>query len=325
MKIRDLENNTIFSPENPFLGLVTDVYTKEGKKGDYMGGTISDGKDSIKLRIWSDYKQSLEDIVKQGNAIRIISGAVSEWNDELQLKIEGAVEVTDFSEISAAGLIPASETSKEDLINRMNDFISSYVHNPKLLKLIDLIKESPLWAYYTEIPAARSNHHNYIHGLLEHSVSVVDLALAISHRQRGNYAVDQGVLVTAALFHDLGKIHEYNRTDFGLLKDFSRIGHQLGHLVIGASLVRNFATNNNIKCPEIDHVSHIILSHHGWVSNGWGSAVDPKSLEALIVSQADVLDAMINASYIALDNAQPDESVYVGSIQRSLHYFPTQN
>src|SRR5690606_1799095 len=133
----------------------------------------------------------------------------------------------------------------------------------------------------------KSHHQAYLGGLLEHTLNVMELAEGIAATYEG---IDRDLLLTGALFHDIGKVYEY-RYDVAI--DYTDAGRLLGHIVMGTNLI-----HDQIKAipdfPETLKLKllHMIVSHHGKYE--WQSPKRPKFVEAAILHQADYLDAEID-------------------------------
>ena len=180
------------------------------------------------------------------------------------------------------------------IINEINTIIREYVHDSTLLTLLsNLIQNNEKFYQW---PAATKLHHAYEGGLAKHSLGVCKNAISIWKNYNGSNCNIE-LLVTAALLHDIGKIQEYT-------KDGSRTtyGNLIGHPVIGADKIFRVALENNLD-PEKDlkliMLRSIILSHHEKLE--FGSPVTPGILEAVIIAQADDLDARVEAGDAALE------------------------
>jgi 3'-5' exoribonuclease len=127
-------------------------------------------------------------------------------------------------------------------------------------------------------------HHNYLGGLLEHSLSVAQLCDMLSKQYP---FADRDVLVASALLHDIGKLKELS--DFPAI-DYTDDGELLGHIVMGANLVGKLADEIDGFPHELKVIiQHCILSHHGEYE--YGSPKLPKTIEALLLHFADDIDA----------------------------------
>ena len=138
-------------------------------------------------------------------------------------------------------------------------------------------------------PAAKSVHHAYISGLLEHTLSVVKLAVNIWDHYSD--LVNKDILIVGSLFHDVGKIFEL---DIYKCFEYTDAGKLLGHIIIGIELINRYISRINDFPVELkDLIVHMIASHHGHLE--FGSPEMPKTNEALILHYIDDMDSKINS------------------------------
>jgi 3'-5' exoribonuclease len=187
-------------------------------------------------------------------------------------------------------------------IAKLDDVIES-IKDPHLSELcLRMVgKNGKHRAAYIEAPAAKGMHHAYPGGLLEHSLEVFDFCMSdIDLINRHSYAsLNADLLISAALLHDIGKIQEYVVTD--VIDDktyyaFTETGKMIGHLCLSAMWV--YSEIEKIQGFPHDlqeHLSHILLSHHGRVE--WGAAILPKTKEAEFFHMADHRSATIAKGY----------------------------
>lgn len=159
-------------------------------------------------------------------------------------------------------------------------------------------------------PAAKTMHHAYTAGLLEHMVSVAQI-LDLMSKHYGAL-VNRDLLLIGGFFHDIGKIWELTY-DVGF--DYSTEGRLVGHLVMGVELIENKIQLLSSKPGRLQHpfpeekrllAKHMVLAHHGKLE--YGSPKEPHVLEALIVHMVDDLDSKVNAiSEFARADEQPGE------------------
>ena len=143
-------------------------------------------------------------------------------------------------------------------------------------------------------PAAVRNHHDYVRGLIDHTVSMCEVAEFVSKHYEG---VNYDLLMSGCLLHDIGKIVELSGP---IATQYTFEGNLLGHLYIGANLVALTAEKLGISGKEVTLLQHLILSHHGKLE--FGAAVLPLTREALILSMIDDMDAKM----MMLDKAYKD-------------------
>ncbi len=155
----------------------------------------------------------------------------------------------------------------------------------RLLKAI-FVDDAALWAAFCRAPAAKGAHHAYMAGLLEHTVSVAELAGLLA----GHYPeLSTDLLLAGALLHDLGKVDELT---LGPPLDYTDQGRLMGHLVLGVGrLDAALARLKGFPPALADHLRHLIVSHHGEYQ--FGSPKRPKTPEALVLHFVDDLDAKL--------------------------------
>ncbi len=142
------------------------------------------------------------------------------------------------------------------------------------------------WEKFSIYPAATIHHHAYVHGLLEHTLSVASSALAMAEDYvRRSFQVDRSLVVGGALLHDIGKIEAYDLTPVPVL---TLPGSVHDHIALGYATFSRLAQETQLEPPVALHLGHILLSHHG--TKEFGSPVLPATPEALVVATADELD-----------------------------------
>jgi 3'-5' exoribonuclease len=135
-------------------------------------------------------------------------------------------------------------------------------------------------------PAARTVHHAYRAGFLEHVLAVARSALTLG----AAYGADRDLLTAGALLHDIGKLQELH---YDGATNYTRDGNLVGHITLGVVMVRSVVSAIP-DFPEVlrAQIEHLIVSHHG--HKEFGSPIEPMTIEAMILSAADDLDAKIN-------------------------------
>lgn len=167
----------------------------------------------------------------------------------------------------------------------------------ELLARIDSVEDAALRALLHAIvtrhadrlrvwPAARQIHHAYRSGLLEHVLKIMEVSLFLADQ----YGARRDLLIAGALLHDIGKLRELS---YDMTTDYTVEGNLVGHLVIGAGMLREIARDFP-EVPEdlVVEIEHLILSHHGALE--LGSPVVPKTLEAFLLAAVDDLDARMH-------------------------------
>jgi len=161
--------------------------------------------------------------------------------------------------------------------------------NPHLLALAEAcFADEELMRLLKQAPGAKTIHHPYLSGLLEHTLSLLKLILKVVENYRG---VDVDLLLIGGFLHDIGKVYEFT---FDRALDYTDAGQLLGHLVMEVELV----TKKIEMIPEFPLelallVKHMLVSHHG--AYEFGSPKLPQTLEAVILHSLDDLDGKIQA------------------------------
>jgi 3'-5' exoribonuclease len=227
-----------------------------------------------------------------------VEGAVGAFQGKPQLRIETVAKL-DPATLDAAEFVwaPAPEPKKpersgaseaEDALWRELVGLVEAVADPHVKELIKaFVEDEDVAARLRRAPAAKTVHHAYAGGLLEHTVSCLKLA----HRLADHFPqVDRDLLVAGAFFHDLGKVREL-QGDRGI--EYTDEGRLVGHLVMTAQWIHDKARRVGASRDLEHHVVHMVLSHHGKLE--YGSPKVPMTLEALLTHTIDELDSRVNS------------------------------
>lgn len=253
---------------------------------DYLSIRLQDASGLITARAWSgspalDSEFDAHDFV----AFR---GVVNSWRDQLQLKLDECRRVRPEDRrhgFDEAELIPTTSYDLDELWQRLERVCAERIRRPELRRLA----AETLAVHGAELrvhPAAKSIHHAYRGGLLEHVVSMAELALAIGEHYS---ELDSDQLLIGVLFHDLGKLREIGAMP---ANEYTEEGRLVGHVVIGWDLLRERCAAIESFPAELQlRLEHLVLSHQG--SREFGSPVVPATPEALALHFIDDLDAKL--------------------------------
>lgn len=213
-------------------------------------------------------------------------GSVQEFKGNVQIHLQDVQP--SGAAFDRTRFLPATSEDIDDLFQRLDRLINA-VQDRMLKKLLVLASQDPeIRGRLRYAPAAKSMHHACIGGLLEHLVSVMELAGRICpHYPR----IDADMVLAGAFFHDMGKLYELEyETSF----EYSTRGMLIGHLVIGVEIIDRFAQHiRDFPSARLLELKHIVLSHHGELE--YGSPKRPKTLEAMLVHYLDDMDARLAA------------------------------
>ena len=271
------------------LGSVSKGVNANG--GSYFSVELRDASGQITAKKW-DATLDDEQIFVTGNVISVI-GETNKYRDALQLKILSA-EVVPLDEIDVDRFVKAPPISKEELINKFDNYVKSVKNEDcqKLLKYMINKFDDKLYNY----PAAVSIHHEYSSGLLVHSLTMADIAAMLCPI----YDADYDLVITGCLLHDMGKIIELEGP---IVYKYSLEGKLLGHISIMCAEIRKAAEELKITSEIPVLLEHMVLSHHG--QQEFGSPVMPLTKEALLLSLIDNLDSKMVVVSKATEDLEP--------------------
>ena len=256
------------------------------------------------------FEAGLVDKLRQleGAEAFMVSGAVdiNKFSNDMALQV--VVQKFDnlLPEDDITNLLPKGNFNEQEYITRLQNLIKT-VRNPGLRALLETIFSGNLYDKFIMNPAGMRMHHAYIGGLLQHSVDVAGIAIALAE-QIGN--VDKDLVVAGALLHDIGKLREIS-SQIGF--PYTNEGRLLGHIAMSIIIVQEAAAKLKLPAARLEPLQHILLSHHG--DNEKGSPVECATKEAFIVHYADEIDAIMN-QFETYDDKNPWE--YNKMMQRYL-------
>ncbi len=260
--------------------IVTQKELREGTKDVFVRMKLADKTGSISANIWNNARQ-IGQKFNEGDIIKI-KGVVISYKSQIQITVN-KVRVLSEEEYDLMEYI--ATTSKD--INKLSDKLFEYIENIQdvYLKelLLSIFEDKEFFTLFANSPAAKTWHHNYLGGLLEHTISVTTICDFVSHL----YSLNKDLLITGAILHDIGKVYEYHVKP---TIDFSVEGRLVGHIPLGDKVVCEKAAQiNNFPKELLMKLRHLILAHHGEYEKA--SARLPQTLEAIVLHYSDNLDA----------------------------------
>lgn len=275
--------------------IVRNVSQNTSKNGEYLNIDLADKSGEINAKKWSIAPNDLN-VLKVGNIVRI-DGDVTLFKDTLQIKILDCYNASS-EDPNYEDVILVSPHSFSDMVEELNIYIESIEDEDYKLLLKTIFKNEEVYKKYIDFPAAVKNHHNFLHGILHHSLSMCHLVDAVIK----NYEdINRSLLLAGTILHDLGKIVELSGP-VGTI--YTKKGLLLGHLLIGVEMIDKIAKEINIDDDKVLLLEHLIASHHG--KREYGAIVEPLTKEALILSFVDDFDAKMMALDNALENTKKD-------------------
>jgi 3'-5' exoribonuclease len=275
------------------LFLLSDVVRRKTRDGrPFILCTLRDRSGQINGVYW-DIPDYVNALLRPGIPV-LISGQINNYKNALQVNITDA-NIAD--NVDASELLPASQRPIDEMIAELRDFIDS-LNEPWQSLVGGILLDQDTLMQYANAPAARMMHHAYIGGLLEHTLTMAGTADFLT----GVYPyVDRDLLLSGVLLHDFGKTKEYAFNDeFGFTDD----GRLVGHIVRAIVAIEMAAAKIAFPQEELQQLTHLIASHHGTLE--WGSPVVPKTVEAVLLHQLDLLDSRMQGFYDHVRNDNAD-------------------
>ena len=289
----------------------------QAKNGPFWTLVLEDVTGQIEAKIWSPAAQAYADLA--AGQFVWVEAQVGAYRDRPQVNIDRLRVLTpeEFAP-NLAQFVPSSEEPPEGLLEKLVELCRAEIsHAPWRKFTSKVLTQAEFRDRWLEAPGAKSVHHSYRGGLLEHTLAVSRLVLSICDRYP---ALDRDTLLAAAVCHDLGKAWELTS---GPGRDYTSEGRLLGHIIIGLQLVEPLLKKCAIEPDLALHFQHILLAHHGEYE--FGSPRRPKTAEAFVLHFADNIDAEMNQIFGTFDDetdAAGTWSPYVRTLERYLYNPP---
>ena len=253
--------------------------TKNGKP--YGNVVLQDKTGTLDAKIWNLSDPGIEEFEAMDYVY--VAGDITSFQGNLQMSIARARKVGE-GEYEPKDYLPISEQDIDEMYEKLMGIIAT-IKNPYLSQLLNKFFGDPDFAKRFKFhSAAKSVHHGFVGGLLEHTLSVTQNCDYFSKQYP---ILNRDLLLTAAMFHDVGKLEELSTFP---QNDYTDEGQLLGHIMIGAEQV-GMAIREIPGFPPVmaNELKHCILAHHGELE--FGSPKKPALIEAVALSFADNIDA----------------------------------
>jgi len=280
--IKDIGSND----EVDSLFLLGMASLQQARNGPFWRLEIKDASGMLEAKIWSP--QSQEHAGFTAGQIAEIQGRSSMFRDHVQLTIDRLrlLSAEETADCDLALFLPASARPAQEILEELEQICRrEFTHTAWKKFVLSVLRHTDIRPRLLTAPAAKSVHHAYVGGLLEHMLSVAGLTLHLADHYP---ELDRQILLAAAVCHDLGKIWELTG---GLANDYSDAGRLLGHTILGLERLEPFLQKSGLDPELIQHFKHLILSHHGEYQ--YGSPQLPQTPEAFALHFADNIDAKI--------------------------------
>ena len=289
---------------------VSDIYlckhkqaavTKNGKA--YENLILQDKTGTIDAKIWDPNSAGIEDF-ETLDYIEVF-GDVNSFQGALQVSVK-RVRACHEGEYDPADYLPVSSKNIDEMYAELLQFIN-HLSNEYLKKLAKAFfeEDEDFATAFKKSSAAKAVHHGFVGGLLEHTLSVTKMC---EYYTKAYPVLNKDLLLTAAMFHDIGKTKELSLFPEN---DYTDDGQLIGHIVMGSEMIgEKAAMIPGIPPQLVAELKHCVLSHHGELE--YGSPKKPALMEAVALNFADNTDAKMQTFTEILDNAEDGKAEWLG-------------
>jgi 3'-5' exoribonuclease len=292
--------------------LIKELQRKVAANGsEYFDILLSDSSGVISAKVWdiTEEQKSTYDIKK----IVKVDGLVNVFRNQKQLQIQRIRLSVDEDNVDIHTLVQRPDVSREQLWQELRMMIEE-IESPVLTKLIKTVLVSKeIRDLLTTVPAGMKMHHAYYAGLLEHIVTLMHSATQLFPVYPN---LNKDLVIATCLFHDIGKTREFSDP---ISPEYTTEGELVGHIVLGIEIINDAAREAGISPhdKELLALKHCILSHHGDVDLGYGSAISGKLPEAIFFHYLDQIDAKLNAMRM-VSQSSDEKWVYSPMLRRKI-------
>ena len=257
--------------------------TKGGNS--YLVLKLLDRSGEIEGRVW-DRADDLSRGFDRNDFVRV-RGQATLYQGKVQIRVQDVMRVEEKN-VAAEDFLPKSAFDPDTMLGELQTILRG-MKNPHLLALAEAcFADQELMELLKRAPGAKTIHHPYLSGLLEHTLSLLRLILKVVENYPG---VDVDLLLIGGFLHDIGKVYEFS---FDRAVEYTDAGQLLGHLVMEVEMVnKKISTIPDFPDELAMLVKHLLVSHHG--AYEFGSPKLPQTVEAIMLHALDDLDGKIQA------------------------------
>lgn len=292
--------------------MVTQPVLRNTAKGDlYIAMFLSDKTGKVNSRLWQATEELYQTIPSEG--FLTIRGKSELYQGNMQIVVND-LQVVEPDQVRLMDYMPRTEKNIGEMFEEVKSILGT-IENPDLKHLTGaFIEDQELMKQFCIAPAAMQMHHNYLGGLLEHTLNMLNVAQVLFPLYP---KIQKDLVITAILLHDIAKTQELS---YNIGFSYTDRGQLLGHIIQGTQLITQKADalkaeGKTVNQDILDALLHIIVSHHGQYD--FGSPKLPATPEAFMVTYIDNLDAKMNQTETLIQNDQGDGGNWT-SYQRSL-------
>jgi 3'-5' exoribonuclease len=278
----DIQDNQ--SVDSLFLVSAKNHGVTKGGNG-YLVLKLLDRSGEIEGRVW-ERADDLGRGFDKNDFVRVRGQALL-YQGKVQIRVQDVMKV-DGNQVVTEDFLPKSSFDPDAMLEELQTILRG-IKNPHLLALAEaFFADQELMHLLKRAPGAKTIHHPFLSGLLEHTLSLLKLILKVVENYKG---VDVDLLLIGGFLHDIGKVYEFS---YDRAVEYTDAGQLLGHLVMEVEMVNQKIASMPEFPPELAMlVKHMLVSHHG--AYEFGSPKLPQTLEAVMLHSLDDLDGKIQA------------------------------
>lgn len=277
-----IENLNVGDEVEGFYVLKTAATKVSGAGKPFLAAVLADRTGSIEAKMW-DYSGPVGGADEGG--IVNVRGAVSEFRGSKQMILTRIRTVNSNDRYNLDNLVPTAPFDAENAMRQIREYIDSLA-DTDYAAVCRKIMEKYGERFYI-IPGGKSVHHSFLHGLLMHTLCMVQTADFLADMYAD--VINRDLLIAGTLLHDFAKCDEFVTSPLGLVTDYSTKGQLLGHLYMGAQEIAAVAGELGVPEEKSVLLQHLLLSHHG--EPEFGAAVRPVCAESELLALIDLVDS----------------------------------
>ena len=284
-----------------FTGPLLIKNVKKGKTNsgnDFLAMTLCDATGDIVANIWDSTAEQEQSML--AGAILMVSGTITEFRSKRQINMQVFRLSKPEDNIDIGQLLQKAPISGNAMLSSIVTEIKEMKNKNIQSITLNVLKNNA--DKFKTHPAAKNVHHSYMSGLAYHTYNMMKIGKALCEIYP---ALNRDLLLAGIILHDIGKIVEY--TSY-INTEPTLNGKLRGHITIISEEIAMVA--KELKLDDSQEkllLQHMVLSHHGLQSNGWGSAVSPQIIEANVLHRIDTIDAEMDMYIGAIAETEEHE------------------
>lgn len=292
--IKDLTSSLALTNEPFAIAEVTKAEDKFGKP--YLKIILADKTGKVEGKIWNDKLMRIDQKLCVPGTVVLVTAKVEEFKGKMQINI---ADLKRADESKLDDFIESSAFDADEMMQELMDYVSKIKHKTLREIIEDMFKDETFNRSYKYWPAAKSVHHDFRSGLLQHVLEMLNIAYSM---KRFYPMVNFDIVTAGIILHDTGKFQEFDVQGVGT--EYSKKGILIGHISLGAMEFQKYA-QGKLSEDLYYHMVHMILSHHGEIP--YGSPVVPATVEAVMVAYIDRLSDKARCAVQAIEDISEEK------------------